>query len=68
MLSEQRALKSVTIDLPTNTAEVLWVNQVLRDGTVIAENYHRTAYSADQKDIFMLDVEGAAGYVTILGW
>ena len=67
-LSEQRILKSVEI-LPTqNSINVLWVDQVLRDEEVIAETNHRKAYSAAQKDDFLAEVDGAAGYVSAIGW
>lgn len=68
MLSEQRILKSITINNPSNTVEVLWADQVLRDNAVIAETYHRCAYGADEKDKFLSEVDGAQAYIAILGW
>ena len=68
MLSEQRILKSVTVVNTTNTVEVLWADQVLRDHEVIAETYHRCAYGQTEKDKFIEEVAGAQGYISILGW
>ncbi len=70
MLLENKIQKSVNI---VNTgdgmaAEVLWINQVLRDGIVIAEENHRYAYSVNDKDKFLEDVNGAEQYLTVLGW
>jgi len=68
VLSEQRILKSVEILPAQNTVNVLWVDQVLRDEEVIAETNHRKAYASDQKDDFLAEVDGAAGYVPAIGW
>jgi hypothetical protein len=67
-LTEQRILKAVTIK-PTQAAiEVQWADQILRDGEVISEQYHRKAYGADQSAEFLVEVEGAAAYVQAAGW
>jgi len=68
MLTEQRILKQVTT-LPAQSAiNVQWANQILRDGEVISETFERKAYAVEQKDDFLAEVEGAAGYVAVLGW
>ena len=68
MLTEQRILKQVTT-LPAQSAvQVQWANQILKDGVVISETYERKAYSQDQAAEFAAEVEGAAAYVTALGW
>lgn len=67
-LSEQRILKQVTVLAQQSAANVQWANQILRDGEVISETYERKAYTEDQKDSFLSEVEGAEGYVLILGW
>lgn len=67
-LTEQRVLKSIETLPAANAINVLWVDQVLRDGDVISETNHRRAYTQTQKDEFLAEVEGAAGYVLALGW
>jgi hypothetical protein len=67
-LSENRILKSVDIQLTTKTANVLWSDQILRDGEVITEANHRKAYTEDQKDEFLAEVDGAENYLSALGW
>lgn len=67
-LTEQRILKQVTILAQQSAANVQWANQVLRDGEIIAETYERKAYTVDQSAEFLLEVEGAASYITALGW
>ncbi len=67
-LTEQRILKQVSI-LPSQSAvNVQWADQILRDGEVISENFHRKAYTIDQKEEFLLEVEGAPNYIAALGW
>lgn len=67
-LSEQRILKQVGI-LPAQSAvNVQWANQILRDGELVSETYERKAYTADQKAEFLAEVEGAASYISALGW
>ena len=67
-LTEQRILKQVTVLAPQSAVNVQWGNQVLKDGEVIAETFERKAYTADQKDSFLAEVEGASSYITALGW
>ena len=67
-LSEQRILKQVTVLAQQSAANVQWANQILKDGEVIAETFERKAYTSDQKADFLAEVEGAASYITVLGW
>jgi len=67
-LTEQRILKSVQILPGQSAVNVQWTNQILRDEEVITETYERKAYSIDQKDEFLSEVEGAEAYLTVLGW
>ena len=67
-LTEQKILKQVTVLAQQSAANVQWANQILRDGEVISEQFERKAYTADQKDEFLAEVEGADSYITILGW
>lgn len=67
-LTEQRILKQVAV-LPAQSAvNVQWANQILRDEEVISETYERKAYTAEQKDEFLSEVEGAESYILALGW
>lgn len=63
-------LNYIKHEVRTNTAEVSWVEiendaegNPLREVQVKCQNY-----SADQKADFLAEVEGAAGYITVLGW
>lgn len=67
-LTEQRILKQVAI-LPAQSAvNVQWANQILKDGELLTETYERKAYTADQAAEFAAEVEGAAGYMSAMGW
>ncbi len=68
MFEEKKVLSQVTILPETNTINVRWDLQVLKDGNVIATTYHRCAYGVSDKAKFLAEVEGAAGYVAVLGW
>lgn len=68
VLTEQTILKQVTVLPVQNAINVQWANQVLRDGEVISETYHRKAYGQEQQAEFEADVEGAAAYVAAVGW
>jgi hypothetical protein len=54
-LTEQRNLKSTTILHESNIVQVQWADQVLRDGTVISENFHRRAYSEAEYAQYLAD-------------
>ncbi|HWV16053.1 MAG TPA: hypothetical protein VN030_11550 [Cellvibrio sp.] len=67
-LTEARVLKSVEILPASSAVNVLWADQVLRDGEVISESNHRKSYNANNKDSFLIEVEGAENYIPVLGW
>ena len=67
-LTEQRTLKQVTTLPQQNAVNVQWANQILRDGEVISETYERKAYTQEQAAEFAAEVEGASGYMAVLGW
>ncbi len=67
-LTEQRILKAVTVKPTQGAIEVQWADQIRRDGEVISEQYHRKAYTADQRTEFETEVEGAAAYIEAAGW
>jgi hypothetical protein len=65
-LSEQRILKSVDIQVNIKTINVLWSDQILRDGEVISETNHRKAYDESQKDDFLAEVEGGKDFAALV--
>lgn len=67
-LTEQRVLNQVTVLPNEATVNVQWMDQILRDGQVVASTPHRKAYTADQKDAFLVEVDGAGNYINALGW
>ena len=67
-LTEERVLGSVQI-LPQQLAvNVEWHDLIKRDGEVISKTNHNKAYTSDQKDEFLAEVEGAENYIGALGW
>lgn len=68
-LTEQRILKQVTMLPQSNAVNVQWANQIIRDGTeLVSETYERKAYGPEQKADFLAEVDGAAAYVSAMGW
>lgn len=67
-LTEQRVLKQVTMLPQSNAINVQWANQILRDGEFVSETYERKAYGPEQKADFLAEVDGAAAYVSAMGW
>ncbi len=73
-LSKQTIQRSVSIvdTGSTKTAEVLWVDKIVETvgekDQILSENNRRCAYSADDKERFLAEVEDAESYITILGW
>ena len=66
--SEVKYVKQVTWLPEQSTVNVQWANAIKKDGEVISETFERCAYTADQKDTFLADVEGADSYVKAIGW
>lgn len=67
-LSEKRVLRQVSI-LPNEDAiNVQWANQILRGEDVVSESYERKAYTREQMDQFIKEVDNAAAYCAALGW
>lgn len=67
-LTEQRIIKTITVKPESQTIEVQWADQILRDGQVCSEQYHRKAYASTERAAFEAEVEGAAGYAAAAGW
>lgn len=68
MITKQKTLASVEIGVETQTINVKWLNRIVEDGEVISSIPHRCCYSIEQKEQFLAEVEGAAGYVAAAGW
>lgn len=67
-LSERRILKQVTVLPAQDAIQVQWADQILKDDSVISEQYHRRAYSRVEAAQFAADVENADAYMLALGW
>jgi len=67
-LTENTIIKQVSVLPAQNAINVQWANQILKDGEVISEQYHRKAYGPGQRAEFEAEVEGAAGYVGLINW
>ena len=67
-LTEQRILKQVAILPQQNAVNVQWANQILKDGELLTETYERKAYTQEQAAEFLAEVEGAASYMSAMGW
>lgn len=67
-LSEKRIVKQVSIVPEIQCVNVQWADQIFRDGELVAETYHRKAYSLEQRDQFLAEVDGADRYTSALGW
>jgi len=67
-LTEQKVVKQVTHLPQSNTIQVQWANQILRDGEFVSETYERKAYMEAQKNEFLSEVNNALGHVKAMGW
>ncbi len=73
-LSKQAIQRAVSIvdTGDSKTAEVLWIDRIVETieekEQILSENNRRCAYSADDKERFLADVEGAEDYLVVLGW
>ncbi len=66
--TEQRVLKQVAVLPGQSSVNVQWADQVLKDGEILTETFHRKAYTAEQIEEFLAEVGGAELYVAALGW
>jgi hypothetical protein len=67
-LIEQRVLKQISVLPLLKTIDVQWEDQIIKDGVAISKQYHRKAYSENQRDEFLAEVENAVSYVSAVGW
>ena len=69
MLTEQQVLKSVEVLAQANAINVLWEDQILRDGEVVSASNFRRAYGAGQREQFESDLGvDASKYVELIDW
>lgn len=66
-LSEQTVISSVEILPKINAINVLWENQILRDGNVISTELVRRAYGRYERDMFLSDVPNGESYADSAG-
>lgn len=62
-LIKQRILKSVEALPQQQSVNVRWADQVLENGVVISEQFHRRAYSQAEYAAFVADVPGGKAVV-----
>jgi hypothetical protein len=70
-LTEQKTLHSINHIQATNTLEVKWHNEILRDGEVTSSIPHRGTYTLETKDQFIADINDSSKsdqYLTLTGW
>lgn len=68
MIEKIKVLKSVEFLPQANALQVLWEVSIVEDGEVISSNNSRCTYSAEEKEKFLTEVEGAEKYVGLVEW
>jgi hypothetical protein len=68
-ITKSTMLKSVNVNLESNTLEVLWVTDIQEDGAVLTSSNQRSSYGASEKERFEADLgEEAAKFVGLITW
>ncbi len=67
-LTESKILAEVSLLPAQNAINVRWDNIIKRDDEVISRQPHRKAYTVEQKDEFLAEVEDGQQYATAIGW
>lgn len=67
-LTEQKTLSQVTVLADAGTVNVQWTNNILKDGSLVAEQFERKAYDKSMVAEFLAEVDGAQHYASVLGW
>ena len=67
-IQEIKLLKSVEVLPQVNAVNVLWENNIVKDGEVIASNMHRCAYGKGQREKFLEEIEDSEKYVELIDW
>lgn len=68
MLEKIKVLKSIEVLPQANVVQVLWEVNIVEDGEVLTSSNHRGAYSSNEKDKFIAEVEGAEKYLGLIEW
>ncbi len=70
MITKSRKQKSVEIIEINNEnfANVLWIDEIIENGNIIASSNFRCSYGKSQKADFIAQVENQEDYLKILGW
>ena len=70
MITKTRKQKSVEIVIidEEKFANVLWVDEIIENGNIIASSNFRCSYGKSQKDDFIAKVDGQEDYLRVLGW
>ena len=67
-LTEQRIVNQISILPNQNAINVQWADQIVKDGEVISETFHRKTYGPGQQAEFTTEVIGASDYVGLINW
>ena len=67
-LEERTIIKSINVRPDVDAIEVQWAIQILKDGEVVSERYHRSSYGRTTASAFYSEVENAGAYMAALGW
>lgn len=67
-LTESTILASVNINHTAPSIEVRWDNIIKRGEEVISRIPHRKAYSQEQLQDFLSEVDGGENYVGLIQW
>lgn len=67
-LTEQRIVNQISVLPNKNAISVQWADQIVKDGSVISETFHRKTYGPGQQTEFTNEVTGASDYVGLIDW
>ena len=67
-ITKNSVVKEVTTLPLEGNIQVGWLNTVEEDGEVLSSKMHYRLFGQDQSAEFAAEVEGAASYMTAMGW
>lgn len=67
-LSEQRVVNQISVLPNQNAINVQWADQIVKDGEVLTQTFHRKTYGPGQELEFTAEVSGAGDYVGLIDW
>lgn len=67
-LSEQRVVNQISVLSNQNAINVQWADQIVKDGEVLTQTFHRKTYGPGQELEFTAEVSGAGDYVGLIDW